>query len=214
MGSWNNIASRSRSKSDGADPFATGLPIGHDNNPNIPEIIDPKHPLQCTENGLRDEMGLPKRESYRRLCGFHESSVSSRLRVSPKRQALRVPRGLCPLRVALGLLWRFLDLLWRFLGLLWRPWVCSGVPGSARASRRRLLRLSLAALSAMPLLSACGSGGGAKPGTPSSDVASRRSAGAKTPGDRRAIAGSQARALRALRLPVRFRPTIPLSRRM
>ena len=111
MGLWNNIASRSRSKSDGADPFAAGLPIGDDNNPNIPEIIDPKHRLQCTENGLRDEMGLPKRESYRRLCGFHESSVSSRLRVSPKRQALRVPRGLCPLRVALG--------------LLWRPWVCS-----------------------------------------------------------------------------------------
>ena len=78
---------------------------------------------------MRDEMGLPKRESYRRLCGFHESSVSSRLRVSPKRQALRVPRGLCPLRVALGLLWRFLGLLWRFLGLLaLREGGCSAFP--------------------------------------------------------------------------------------
>ena len=82
------------------------------------------------------------------------------------------------------------------------PGSALALPGSARASRRRLLRLSLAALSAMPLLSACGSGGGAKPGPPSSDVASRGPAGAKTPGDRRAIAGSQARALRALRLPV------------
>lgn len=43
---------------------ATGLPIDHDNNPNTPEIIDPLHPKQFTENGLREEMGLPKREHY------------------------------------------------------------------------------------------------------------------------------------------------------
>lgn len=43
---------------------ATGLPIDHDHDPSTPEIIDPEHPLQYTENGLRQEMGLPKRESY------------------------------------------------------------------------------------------------------------------------------------------------------
>lgn len=48
-----------------AERQATGLPIDHDNDPNTPEVIDPKHPLQYTENGLRKEMGLPKRESYK-----------------------------------------------------------------------------------------------------------------------------------------------------
>lgn len=43
---------------------AVGLPIDHDGSPDTPEIIDPNHPIQCTENGLREEMGLPKRESY------------------------------------------------------------------------------------------------------------------------------------------------------
>ena len=128
MGLWNNIASRSRSKSDGADPFAAGLPIGHDNNPNIPEIIDPKHPLQCTENGLRDEMGLPKRESYRRLCGFHESSVSSRLRVSPKRRRCAFPEGCAHCAspwICSGASW----VCSRFLGLLaLREGGCSAFP--------------------------------------------------------------------------------------
>lgn len=43
---------------------ATGLPIDHDNNPKTAEIIDPLHPKKFTENGLREEMGLPKREHY------------------------------------------------------------------------------------------------------------------------------------------------------
>ncbi|WP_108718551.1 M91 family zinc metallopeptidase [Miniimonas sp. S16] len=44
---------------------ASGLPIDHDGNPATPEIIDPDHPIDVTENGLREEMGLPTRESYR-----------------------------------------------------------------------------------------------------------------------------------------------------
>ena len=71
------------------------------------------------------------------------------------------------------------------------PWICSGASWVCSRFAKEVAPPFLAALSAMPLLSACGSGGGAKPGVPSSDVASRRSAGAKTPGDRRAIAGSQ-----------------------
>lgn len=43
---------------------ATGLPIDHDNDPKTAEIIDPLHPKEYTENGLREEMGLPKREHY------------------------------------------------------------------------------------------------------------------------------------------------------
>lgn len=48
-----------------AERQATGLPIDHDGDPDTPEIIDPDHPLQFTENGLREEMGLPRREHYR-----------------------------------------------------------------------------------------------------------------------------------------------------
>ncbi|MBN8883871.1 MAG: hypothetical protein J0H73_16360, partial [Salana multivorans] len=48
-----------------AERQATGLPIDHDRDPSTPEIIDPRHPLAATENGLRDEMGLPTREHYR-----------------------------------------------------------------------------------------------------------------------------------------------------
>lgn len=48
-----------------AERQATGLPIDHDRDPSTPEIIDPRHPLATTENGLRDEMGLPTREHYR-----------------------------------------------------------------------------------------------------------------------------------------------------
>ena len=43
---------------------ATGLPIDHDHDPSTPEVIDPDHDLGLTENGLRDEMGLPDREHY------------------------------------------------------------------------------------------------------------------------------------------------------
>jgi Ca2+-binding RTX toxin-like protein len=44
---------------------AAGLPVDHDGDPDTPEVIDPDHPLQFTENGLRDELGHPPREHYR-----------------------------------------------------------------------------------------------------------------------------------------------------
>jgi hypothetical protein len=43
---------------------AAGLPIDHDNDPSTPNIIDPDHPYDYTENGLRDEMGAPHRPVY------------------------------------------------------------------------------------------------------------------------------------------------------
>lgn len=43
---------------------ATGLPIDHDDNDDTPEQIDPDHPYEYTENGLRREMGLPNRDHY------------------------------------------------------------------------------------------------------------------------------------------------------
>jgi Ca2+-binding RTX toxin-like protein len=43
---------------------ATGLPVDHDDNPKTPEQIDPDHPYEYTENGLRDEMGAPHRNRY------------------------------------------------------------------------------------------------------------------------------------------------------
>lgn len=48
-----------------AERVASGLPIDHDNDPTTPEQIDPDHPLEFTENGLRIELGLPEREHYR-----------------------------------------------------------------------------------------------------------------------------------------------------
>ncbi|AWE41753.1 MULTISPECIES: M91 family zinc metallopeptidase [unclassified Actinobaculum] len=48
-----------------AERQAVGLPIDHDDNPNTPEIVDPRQPIERTENGLRKEMGWPERESYR-----------------------------------------------------------------------------------------------------------------------------------------------------
>lgn len=43
---------------------AAGLPIDHDNDPSTPERIDPDHPIEYTENGLRKEMGAPHRDHY------------------------------------------------------------------------------------------------------------------------------------------------------
>lgn len=43
---------------------AVGLPIDHDGDPDTPEIIDPDQPFDYTENGLRDEMGVPARPRY------------------------------------------------------------------------------------------------------------------------------------------------------
>ncbi len=43
---------------------AVGLTVDHDHDPSTPEIIDPDHPVELTENGLRDEIGWEDRESY------------------------------------------------------------------------------------------------------------------------------------------------------
>lgn len=43
---------------------ATGLPVDHDDDDSTPEIIDPDHPFDYTENGLRDELGHRPREHY------------------------------------------------------------------------------------------------------------------------------------------------------
>lgn len=43
----------------------TGLTVDHDNDVKTPEILDPNHPQDLTENGLRNELSLPKREHYR-----------------------------------------------------------------------------------------------------------------------------------------------------
>lgn len=59
---------RGEDQDDHGDPngerVAAGLPIDHDRDPSTPEIIDPRHPFEYTENGLREEMGLPPREHY------------------------------------------------------------------------------------------------------------------------------------------------------
>ncbi|HYN93247.1 MAG TPA: M91 family zinc metallopeptidase [Pilimelia sp.] len=43
---------------------AAGLPIDDDNNPATPNRIDPDHPYDLTENGLREELGAPHRPRY------------------------------------------------------------------------------------------------------------------------------------------------------
>ncbi|HEU4426992.1 MAG TPA: M91 family zinc metallopeptidase [Pilimelia sp.] len=43
---------------------AVGLPIDHDDDPSTPTRVDPDHPFDYTENGLRDELGLPPRTHY------------------------------------------------------------------------------------------------------------------------------------------------------
>jgi hypothetical protein len=48
-----------------AERQAVGLPYDHDGDSSTPDRIDPEQPLQYTENGLRDEMELPTRDSYR-----------------------------------------------------------------------------------------------------------------------------------------------------
>jgi Ca2+-binding RTX toxin-like protein len=44
---------------------AVGLPIDHDNDPTTPEKLDPIHPSDLTENGLRDELNFRRRTNYR-----------------------------------------------------------------------------------------------------------------------------------------------------
>lgn len=45
---------------------AAGLPIDHDGDPATANRIDPRHPLELTENGLRGEMHLATRDTYGR----------------------------------------------------------------------------------------------------------------------------------------------------
>lgn len=44
---------------------AVGLPIDHDGDPDTPEVVDPGHPSVYTENGLRGDLGLERRDHYR-----------------------------------------------------------------------------------------------------------------------------------------------------
>lgn len=48
-----------------AERQATGLLIDHDGDSGTPDRIDPDQPLVYTENGLRDEMWLDPRDTYR-----------------------------------------------------------------------------------------------------------------------------------------------------
>ncbi len=41
-----------------------GLPYDHDGDPDTPDVVDPERPFETSENGLRDEFGLPPREDY------------------------------------------------------------------------------------------------------------------------------------------------------
>jgi hypothetical protein len=43
---------------------AVGLPIDHDADPSTPDALHPDHPFAYTENGLREELGLPPRPRY------------------------------------------------------------------------------------------------------------------------------------------------------
>jgi hypothetical protein len=45
---------------------AVGLPIDDDHDPRTPTRVDPLHPFDYTENGLRDEMGVARRATYGR----------------------------------------------------------------------------------------------------------------------------------------------------
>jgi Ca2+-binding RTX toxin-like protein len=49
---------------DNAERVATGLPIDHDRDPSTPDRLDPRHPYDCTENALREEMGVRKAPGY------------------------------------------------------------------------------------------------------------------------------------------------------
>ena len=49
---------------DNAERVAVGLPIDHDNDPQTPDQLDPRHPYEFTENGLRDEMGSRRAPQY------------------------------------------------------------------------------------------------------------------------------------------------------
>ena len=43
---------------------AVGLPIDDDHDPATPDRLDPDHPWELTENGFREELGLPARPRY------------------------------------------------------------------------------------------------------------------------------------------------------
>lgn len=49
---------------DEGERVATGLPLDHDDDEDTPEELHPDHPFAATENGLRDELGLPPRTYY------------------------------------------------------------------------------------------------------------------------------------------------------
>lgn len=44
---------------------AVGLPLDHDSDDDTPEIVDPDHPFIYTENAIREDLGLERRDHYR-----------------------------------------------------------------------------------------------------------------------------------------------------
>jgi hypothetical protein len=49
---------------DNAERVAVGLPIDHDQDQSTPDQLDPIHPYDFTENGLRDELGVHRAPRY------------------------------------------------------------------------------------------------------------------------------------------------------
>ena len=49
---------------DNREREAVGLPIDDDHDPGTPDRLDPLHPWELTENGFREELGLPRRDRY------------------------------------------------------------------------------------------------------------------------------------------------------
>lgn len=43
---------------------AVGLPVDDDGDPTTPDRLDPRHPYPLTENALRDELGILRRDTY------------------------------------------------------------------------------------------------------------------------------------------------------
>ncbi|GAA1612959.1 hypothetical protein GCM10009679_16250 [Saccharothrix algeriensis] len=47
-----------------AERAVTGLPVDDDGDPTTPERLAPRHPYPLTENALRDELGIVRRDRY------------------------------------------------------------------------------------------------------------------------------------------------------
>ncbi|ADD39981.1 M91 family zinc metallopeptidase [Stackebrandtia nassauensis] len=61
---WDLAGPEERVGAKNSERQAAGLPIDHDGDPNTPTKIDPDHPIEYTENGLREEMNWGHRDQY------------------------------------------------------------------------------------------------------------------------------------------------------